>query len=400
MMNNIKDVFHVSDSRLPEIVSSIRSLTESSNLWDERLPVFIQELCQEDDAECCCYALFLLILCAFYNWEMKDFDYLYSPYILIQIHNTDSRFDFLQKTKAELKQEAYDFYSSKEMLEYIGSRNVSRFPAGTSSRPASGRPETVQTTESDTFFFEGASYAHEYCFYSYHPTHWETICTKSRIRFEIQNNKSYTVHLQLDEEGITRCCVGTAMQNPNTRLVYAILHDRALKETMILSFDGQHFNKKMFYRPAFLLRHYPGAPIPMIEKACISLYPVHKDIVKGLLNMQDAFFVPTSRLKEFITTYKTQSWMNDFVSQAKIRNLLNSGTQPKDCGGRPDGLIITESFILGIELSCTSDKVQQTVYRLLMLQLLRDFSVYRSDTITLKEADNLHILIREQIAHL
>ena len=190
------------------------------------------------------------------------------------------------------------------------------------------------------------------------------------------------------------------MQNPNTRLVYAILHDRALKETMILSFDGQHFNKKMFYRPAFLLRHYPGAPIPMIEKACISLYPVHKDIVKGLLNMQDAFFRPPSRLKEFITTYKTQSWMNDFVSQAKIRNLLNSGTQPKDCGGRPDGLIITESFILGIELSCTSDKVQQTVYRLLMLQLLRGFSVYRSDTITLKEADNLHILIREQIAHL
>ncbi|MGN0293797.1 MAG: hypothetical protein ACI4D3_07330 [Lachnospiraceae bacterium] len=391
MMANIKDVFHITDSRLPEMIISIRMLSETSNLWDERLPVFIQDLCQEGDTECTCYALFLLILCALYNWEVKNFDYLYSACVLMQIHNSERGFDFLQKSKTELKEEAYDFYSSREMLEYVH--------AHSSSRPVSCSPEKTQTGL-DTFFFEGNSYAYEYYFYAYHPTHWETICSESKLRFEIQKNKSYTVHLQLNEEGVIRHCVGTAMQNPNTQLVYVILHETTLKETLILSFGGQHFNKKMFYRPAFLLRHYPGSNIPLIEKACISLYPLHRQVVKGLLNMQDTFFVPAKQLKSFITNYESQPWMNDFVNQAKIRNFLNNSMQQKDCAGRPDGLMITESFILGIELSCTSDKVQQTLQKLLMLQLLKGFSVYRSNTISLKDPDNLHILIREQIKDL
>lgn len=391
MMDNIKDVFHVTDSRLPEMISSIRMLSESSNLWDERLPVFIRDLCRKGDANCTCYSLLLLILCAVYNWDVKNFEYLYSACILIQIRDSEHGFDFLQKSKAELKQEAYDFYSSKEMLEYIHTHSNSR-PVPVSSKKTQ--------TDPDTFFFEGGSYAHEYYFYSYHPTHWETICTRSRLRFEIQKNRSYTVHLQLSEDGITRYCTGTAMQNRNTHLVYAILHETTLDETMILSFDGQHFNKNMFYRPAFLLRHYPGSHIPMIEKACISLYPIHEHLVKGLLNMQDTFFVPADRLRDFITAYENQPWMKDFVNQAKIRNFLNAGMKPEDCAGRPNGLLITEAFILGIELSCTSDKVQQTLQKLLMLQLLKGYSIYRSDTITLKEPDNLHILIREQIEKL
>ncbi|MDD7390464.1 MAG: hypothetical protein PUG60_12605 [Lachnospiraceae bacterium] len=398
MLEHIKDVFHVSDSRLPEMISSLRILLEHSNLWDERLPVFIQELHREETVDCICYALFLLILCAFYNWDVKSFDYLYSPYILIRIQNSthDDRennnrgFDFLQKTKVELKQEMYDFYASKEMLEYVGGRSGSSFSSLRSEAASATTP-----ADPDCFFFEGSAYVHEYYFYAYHPTRWETICTQSRLRFEIQHNKSYIIHLQLVEGSVTRCCTGTAIQNKNTQLVYAILHDTKLGETMILSFEGQHFNKDMYYRPAFLLRHYPGSHIPMIEKACISLYPVHDSVVRGLLNMQDTFFVPDNRLREFIRTYENQPWMKDFTSQSKIRDFLNSGTTQETLGQRPDGLLITESFILGIELSCTSDRLQQTIYKLLMLQLLKGFSIYRNDTVSLKEPDNLNVLIRE-----
>ncbi|MDY2629307.1 MAG: hypothetical protein SOW08_13525 [Lachnospiraceae bacterium] len=383
-LEQIQDTFQIQEYRLPEIVSSVQTLIAESDLWDERLHIFIDDLCRTGSINSMAYALFLLILCSLYNWDIRHFDYLYSSYIMMQIHSSEQNFYFLLKAKSVLKQEAYDFYSSKEMLQYI---HDSHF-----SQPLK---RSQENREIDHCFFDGDSYLHEYYFYSYHPTHREIICGESKLRFEMRERGKYEVHLTLSENGIIRECWGTAMQNPNTKLVYVILHEMNKKETMILSFLGQHFNSRMFYRPAFLLRHFPGTFMPMIEKVCISLYPVEADVVKGLLNMQDTFFVSRSRLKDFIYTYRQEEWMTDFSELPKIRNFLSATCTPENAFGRPDGLFFTDQFILGIDLSHTFDREQEIIDRLLILQLLKSFSTNRIDTISLKEPENMHMLIRD-----
>lgn len=373
MLQNLKKIFQINDIRLTSINTTIVEIVETYDLLDERLHLFIENICQMDDCTCTAYALFLLILCSFYNWNIKDFDYLYSSHIMFLLHGNDKNFDFLKKSKSELKYDALEFYSSSEMMKYIHNFTSCR----TRIRP---------DFSIDTYFFEGESYAKEYYFYSQHPTRNE-ICTESKLRFEIQENEQYKVHLSLKEkDNTTRNYVGTAMINQKTKLVYIILHeyDENFKETIILSFEGKHYNNDMFYRHAFLLRHSPGTSVPIIEKVCISSYQIDRQIVKGLLNIQDVFYISIHGLNAFLTKYNDSEWMKYFKAETKVKEFLLLSSD-EHISNQPLCLSLSKDSIFAIELPYIEDSYKKQLTQLFILYALKSFANYGSGIVTLEE---------------